>query len=106
MADLHLQATIPPSNADEKSHKELYVANLQATTPPSNADKKSHQELYVADLVLQATTLNQRQVKRVTKSSMWPTDRPQPPPHQMQMKRVTKSCMCRSTDHNPPIKCR
>jgi len=44
----------PPSNADEKSHKELYVANLQAKTPPSNADKKSRKELYVADL--QATT--------------------------------------------------
>ena len=48
MAELHLQATIPPSNADEKSHKELYVADLQATTPPSNADEKGHKELYVA----------------------------------------------------------
>ena len=35
---------------DEKSHKELYVADLQATTPPSNADEKGHKELYVADL--------------------------------------------------------
>ena len=30
MADI--QATTPTLNADEKSHKELYVADLQATT--------------------------------------------------------------------------
>ena len=41
----------PESNADEKSHKELYVADLQATTPHQI---QSHKELYVADL--QATT--------------------------------------------------
>ena len=76
MADL--QATIPPSNADEKSHKELYVADLQSYrpqpsikgrlkesqialcgrptghNPQSKADEKSHKELYVSDL--QATT--------------------------------------------------
>ena len=110
-----LQATIPPSNADEKSHKELYVADLQATTPTSNANEKRHKELYVADLlattptpnadekshkmsqralccrptVLQATTLNQMQMKRVTKSSMLPIYRPQPP-HQIQMKKSRK----------------
>ena len=54
------------------------MADLQATTPPSNADEKSHKELYVADLQSYRPPLNQRQMKRVTKSSMFPTYRPQP----------------------------